>query len=151
MEEQNITDKIFFHGKEYFCTLDLALDKIGGKWKIIMIYLLQDGALRSSDLQRKMQGVSNKMFTQTARELEHNGIVRREVYPVVPPRVEYSLTPVGLSILPIVRDLAEWATHLPDNTLTSAQRTVSTVKLLIDSNTSDERAYMTNPPCPSFS
>lgn len=118
MEEQNITDKIFFHGKEYFCTLDLALDKIGGKWKIIMIYLLQDGALRSSDLQRKMQGVSNKMFTQTARELEHDGMVRREVYSVVPPRVEYSLTPVGLSILPIVRDIAEWGKQLLDNKLT---------------------------------
>lgn len=117
MEEQNNTDKIFFHGREYFCTLDLALDKIGGKWKIIMIYMLQNGALRSSDLQRKMSGVSNKMFTQTARELEYDGIVKREVYPVVPPRVEYSLTPVGQSILPIIRDIAEWGKQLLDDQL----------------------------------
>lgn len=117
MEEQCITNKIFFHGKEYFCTLDLALDKIGGKWKIIMIYMLQDGALRSSDLQRKMSGVSNKMFTQTARELEYDGIVKREVFPVVPPRVEYSLTQIGRSILPIVKDIAEWGKQLLGNTL----------------------------------
>ena len=117
MEEPNITNKIFFHGKEYFCTLDLALYKIGGKWKIIMIYMLQNGALRSSDLQRKMSGVSNKMFTQTARELEYDGIVKREVFPVVPPRVEYSLTSVGQSILPIVRDIAEWGKQLLNNKL----------------------------------
>ena len=90
---------------------------IGGKWKIIMIYMLQNGALRSSDLQRKMSGVSNKMFTQTARELEYDGIVKREVFPVVPPRVEYSLTPIGQSILPIVRDIAEWGKQLLNNKL----------------------------------
>ena len=71
MEKQNNTDKIFFHGKEYFCTLDLALDKIGGKWKIIMIYMLQNGALRSSDLQRKMSGVSNKISKVIFLENQH--------------------------------------------------------------------------------
>ena len=79
--------------------------------------MLQNGALRSSDLQRRMSGVSNKMFTQTARELEYDGIVKRAVYPVVPPRVEYSLTPVGRSILPIVRDIAEWGKQLLDDKL----------------------------------
>ena len=112
MEEQCITNKIFFQGKEYFCTLDLALDKIGGKWKIIMVYMLQDGGLRSSELQRKMPGISNKMFTQTARELEADGIINREVFPVVPPRVEYSLTQLGCSLLPIVKEIAEWGKGL---------------------------------------
>ena len=57
------------------------------------------------------------MFTQTARELEYDGIVKREVFPVVPPRVEYSLTSVGQSILPIVRDIAEWGKQLLNNKL----------------------------------
>ncbi|MCM1345577.1 MAG: winged helix-turn-helix transcriptional regulator [Bacteroides sp.] len=74
--------------------------------------MLKDGALRSSDLQHKMPGISNKMFTQTARELEKNGIVEREVFPVVPPKVEYRLTKLGKSILPIIFQMCDWGTNL---------------------------------------
>lgn len=112
MSCQEDTQKINFRGKEYFCSLDLTLSLIGGKWKTMMIYMLKDGALRSSDLQRKMQRVSNKMFTQTARELEKSGIVKREVFPIVPPRVEYELTELGQSILPIIFQMCDWGTKL---------------------------------------
>ena len=112
MNCQEDTQMINFRGKEYFCSLDLTLSLIGGKWKTMMIYMLKDGALRSSDLQRKMPGVSNKMFTQTARDLEKGGIVKREVFPIVPPRVEYELTELGESILPIIFQMSDWGTTL---------------------------------------
>lgn len=117
MEKQDNNGKIIFKGKEYFCSLDLTLSMIGGKWKTMMIYMLKDGGLRSSDLQRKMPGISNKMFTQTARDLEHDGIIHREVFPVVPPKVEYSLTHIGLSIMPIILQMCDWGTKLMSDDL----------------------------------
>ena len=84
------------------------MDVIGGKWKALMIYHLQQGALRSSDLQRQIEGISNKMFTQVVRELEKAGVIKRIVYPVVPPKVEYELTDLGRSVLPNINDLAQW-------------------------------------------
>lgn len=112
MDSQDFYQKIKFRGKEYFCSLDLTLSFIGGKWKTMMIYMLKDGALRSSDLQRKMPEVSNKMFTQVARDLEKDDILKRKVYPVVPPKVEYELTDLGKSILPIIFHMCDWGTNL---------------------------------------
>lgn len=109
-------NKIYFYkGKEYLCSLELAMDLIGGKWKTMMIFHLKDGALRSSELMKALHGISNKMFTQTARELEHNGIIKRHVYPVVPPKVEYELTDLGKSVLPIVLDMAQWGLSICSN------------------------------------
>lgn len=107
--ENQCEKKVFTdHKKEYVCSLELAMDIIGGKWKTMMIYHLKDGALRSSDLMRTLHGISNKMFTQTARELERDHIIERIIYPVVPPKVEYRLTERGRSVLPIVLEIAEW-------------------------------------------
>lgn len=101
-----------YNGKVYLCSLELAMEVIGGKWKTMMIFHLKDGALRSSELMRTLNGISNKMFTQTARELERDGIIRRHVYPVVPPKVEYELTDVGKSVLPIVLNIAQWGIEI---------------------------------------
>lgn len=117
MENKEDTPALFFKGRTYSCSLELTLDVIGGKWKTMMLYRLKDGALRSSELQRMMTRVSNKMFTQTARELERDGIIKREVFPVVPPKVEYSLTPAGTSILPLILQLGEWGLQLAGNTM----------------------------------
>ncbi len=114
MENKTDAHTLFFNGQHYSCPLELTLDVIGGKWKTMMIYRLKDGTLRSSELQRLMPGVSNKMFTQTARELERDGMLRREVFPVVPPKVEYSLTPRGASILPLLLRLSEWGACLAE-------------------------------------
>ncbi|MDO4164587.1 MAG: helix-turn-helix domain-containing protein [Bacteroides sp.] len=114
MENQCVKKKYIFQGKEYYCSLELAMDLIGGKWKSMMIFHLKDGALRSSDLQRSLQGISNKMFTQTARELEGAGLIERIIYPVVPPKVEYRLTELGQSVLPIVLDIAEWGIRISE-------------------------------------
>lgn len=114
MENQCQRKKFLYQGKEYYCSLELAMELIGGKWKTMMIFHLKDGALRSSELQRTLSGISNKMFTQTARELEKAGIIERIVYPVVPPKVEYKLTDTGLSVLPIVLDMADWGIRVSE-------------------------------------
>lgn len=97
-----------FRGQTYFCALDLALELIGGKWKAMLLYHLRKGPLRSSELQRRMRDISGKMFIQTARALEKEGLIRREVFPVVPPKVEYSLTELGLSAIPVIMRLGYW-------------------------------------------
>lgn len=117
MKEENHPIEFFFQDKTYLCSLELTMDIIGGKWKPIMIYHLRHGAMRSSDLMRKLHGVSNKMFTQTARELERAGIIERKVYPVVPPKVEYSLTELGKSSLPFILDMAKWGKKVSDMNL----------------------------------
>ena len=114
MENKENTLPLFFNGQQYFCPLELTLDVIGGKWKTMMIYRLKDGTLRSSELQHLMPGISNKMFTQTARELGRDGMLRRKIFPVMPPKVEYSLTPRGTSILPLLYQLSEWGKNLSE-------------------------------------
>lgn len=103
---------VAYGGKEYICPLELAMDLIGGKWKPLMIFHLRHGALRSCDLQRTLTGISTKMFTQTARELERSGIISRQIHPVIPPRVDYSLTTLGESVVPVVVELARWGNQI---------------------------------------
>lgn len=114
MDNQCNKNTIFFGDKEYYCSLELAMDLIGGKWKTMMLFHLKDGALRSGELQRTMIGIANKMFTQTARELEKDGLIKRIIHPVIPPKVEYKLTRKGQSVLPIIMLLADWGHNVAD-------------------------------------
>ena len=84
------------------------MNLIGTKWKPLILFHLLDGALRSGILQKKIVGISNKMFTQTVRELEKDGLIFRKVFPVVPPKVEYNLSARGRSLENILRSLDEW-------------------------------------------
>ena len=84
------------------------MNLIGTKWKPLILFHLLDGALRSGILQKKIAGISNKMFTQTVRELESDGLIYRKVFPVVPPKVEYNLSTRGKSLEPILRSLDKW-------------------------------------------
>ena len=77
------------------CEGHQILDKIANKWTILIIYALTQGKKRYSDLKQQIQGISPKMLVQNLRNLERNGLVNREVYPTIPPRVDYSLTPLG--------------------------------------------------------
>lgn len=109
MEYKPIDERYIFNGREYICPLDLAMEVIGGKWKAMFLFHLQNGPLRSGELKRRIKGnISTKMFTQIARELEHAGVIERTVYPIVPPKVEYWLTPLGESVMPHILALAQW-------------------------------------------
>jgi DNA-binding HxlR family transcriptional regulator len=94
--------------------METALRMIEGRWKMIIIFHLFDrSVLRFSDLRRAIPGVSEKMLIQQLRELEHDGIVARTVYPQVPPKVEYRLTEWGQAMCPAVDALLEWAAACP--------------------------------------
>ena len=94
---------------DYDCPVEATLDVIGGKWKVVILFhLTHDGTLRFAVLRRKIPGVSERMLTQQLRELEDDGIVHREVYAEVPPKVEYSLTEYGKTLRPITEVMCEW-------------------------------------------
>ncbi|MDN3665458.1 winged helix-turn-helix transcriptional regulator [Algibacter miyuki] len=84
------------------------MNLIGTKWKPLILFHLLEGDLRSGILQKKIAGISNKMFTQTVRDLEKDGLISRKVFPVVPPKVEYGLTERGKSLEDILRRLDKW-------------------------------------------
>src|SRR3989441_13048197 len=91
------------------CELRNILDRIADKWSLLVICLLADGTRRFSELRREIDGISQRMLTLTLRQLERDGLVRRTVYPVVPPRVEYDLTALGKSLLTSIGPLVAWA------------------------------------------
>jgi DNA-binding HxlR family transcriptional regulator len=89
--------------------MELTLHIIGGKWKPLIIYHLGNKKVqRFSELKRTMPSITQKMLTQQLRELEADGIVHRTVYPQVPPKVEYSLTEMGESVVPVLRQMCQW-------------------------------------------
>ncbi|NIX77461.1 winged helix-turn-helix transcriptional regulator [Microvirga terricola] len=98
------------HRAGYAAVTAEALRCIEGKWKILILcQLFALGTLRFSELERLVKGVTQKMLTQQLKELEKDGLVRRDVYPQVPPKVEYSLTDVGRALGPPIASLMEWA------------------------------------------
>ncbi len=99
-----------FDGHEFNNPVELALHVIGGKWKMPILWRLQQRAWRYSELQRDLAKVNHKMLTQQLRELERAGLVSRTVFPVVPPHVEYALTPLGETTLPCIELLRSWGT-----------------------------------------
>ena len=104
MAKEKVMDTANFH-----CPVEATLDVIGGKWKVVILFhLTHDGTHRFAELRRKIPGVSERMLTQQLRELEVDGIVHREVYPEVPPKVEYSLTDYGKTLRPITEVMCEW-------------------------------------------
>ncbi len=91
------------------CPVEATLAVIGGKWKgIVLWHLLRDGTLRFNEIRRRVPNVTQRMLTTQLRELEASGIIHREVYREVPPRVEYSLSPRGRTLEPVIRALAAW-------------------------------------------
>lgn len=96
------------------CPLIALIDMIGGRWKVMCLWLLRDGTKRFTELKRLMPGVTQKMLTQQLRQLEADGLVRRDVFPQVPPKVEYSLTPTGEQLGGLLLTLSDWAgEHMP--------------------------------------
>ncbi|MBA5249527.1 MAG: helix-turn-helix transcriptional regulator [Gammaproteobacteria bacterium] len=90
------------------CPVELTLSLIGGKWKGIILYHLMDGKKRFGELKKFMPSITQRMLTKQLRELESDGLIRRKVYKVVPPKVEYSLTKQGESLKKTILSLEEW-------------------------------------------
>ena len=91
------------------CPAEATINVIGGRWKVPIVWHLFTGTMRFSELRRALPDVTPKMLTQQLRELEDDGVVRRKVYPQVPPKVEYSLTDRGLSLKPVVQSMCRWS------------------------------------------
>lgn len=92
----------------HVCGIDAAMDVIGGKWKVLILWELNERTCRFGELRRALPGVTEKVLASHLRELEEDGIVRREAHEEVPPRVEYSLTPLGLSLNEALGPLGAW-------------------------------------------
>ncbi|HEY9849602.1 MAG TPA: helix-turn-helix domain-containing protein [Leptolyngbyaceae cyanobacterium] len=90
------------------CSVEITLKVIGGRWKVLILRELLGGVKRFGELHRALHGITQKMLTQQLRELEHDGIIDRHVYLQVPPKVEYSLTPLGETLKPILDSMHEW-------------------------------------------
>ncbi len=93
-----------------FCPVETTINLIGGKYKPLILWKLAGKTLRFSQLQKEVSTATPKMLTQQLRELEHAGLVNRKVFPVVPPKVEYSLTALGRSIHPVLEAMYRWGT-----------------------------------------
>lgn len=91
------------------CPISRISKVIQGKWTMVIIYLLSEGTLRFSEIKRKLPNVTESNLTKDLRLLESYGVIHREVYPVVPPKVEYSLTEMGIAFLPILDSIGQWA------------------------------------------
>lgn len=90
------------------CPVEGALEMIGGKWKGVILYLLLGETLRFNELRRRLPHITQRMLTNQLRQLEADGLVARTIYPVVPPRVEYSLTPFGRTLDQVILALETW-------------------------------------------
>ncbi len=90
------------------CPVSYTMSKIGGKWKPIIIHLITKGGNRFGILQRSIEGISKQMLTKQLRELEADGILSRKIFAEIPPRVEYSLTELGESLMPIIVSMKNW-------------------------------------------
>lgn len=90
------------------CEVRQILDRIADKWSLLAIALLESRTLRFNELRREIDGISQRMLTVTLRQLERDGLVTRTVYPVVPPRVEYALTPLGSTLHSTIQALVQW-------------------------------------------
>jgi DNA-binding HxlR family transcriptional regulator len=90
------------------CPVEATLELIGGKYKTLILWHLADKKLRFSQLRREISGITPKMLTQQLRELEIHALVHREVFPIVPPKVEYSLTDLGRSLMPLLVAMRDW-------------------------------------------
>ncbi len=97
-----------FRGKTYNNPAELTLDLLGGKWKMPILWRVKDGPRRYGELRKNIPKVTHKMLAQQLRELERDGLVKRKVYATVPPKVEYSITTLGSTTIPLIESLRTW-------------------------------------------
>lgn len=100
--------------QEYRCASEITLELISGKWKILILSYLSENTCRFGELQKRMPGATQKMLTSQLRDLERDGLVIRKVYPVVPPKVEYYLTDLGMRLVPMLKMLCDYGADYVD-------------------------------------
>ncbi|MDX3231267.1 helix-turn-helix domain-containing protein [Streptomyces sp. ME19-01-6] len=101
------------------CEVRQILDRVADKWSLLVIALLDYRTMRFTELRREIDGISQRMLTVTLRQLERDGLVRRTVHPVVPPRVDYQLTPMGATLHNTIQALVEWTEDHQDEIATA--------------------------------
>lgn len=104
--------EFLFNKKLYYNSVEFVMDRIGGTWKMPILWRLRDKTLRYGELKKTMPKVTHKMLTASLRELEVDGFINREVFAVVPPKVEYSLTDRGRNTIPVISDLRQYGFRL---------------------------------------
>jgi len=110
---ENMDNKTLYNNRLDNCPLTFALNLIGGKWRLPIIWALsKNGTMRYNELRRSIGGITNMMLTQSLRELEACGIVVRKQFMEIPPRVEYSLTQSGENLIPALKALADWGKEM---------------------------------------
>ncbi|MGW4958343.1 winged helix-turn-helix transcriptional regulator [Nonomuraea sp. NPDC004186] len=119
------------------CDVRKILDRVADKWSLLVIALLDRRTMRFSELRRAIDGVSQRMLTVTLRQLERDGLVTRTVYPVVPPRVEYELTALGISLHEVIKSLVVWTEE--------HQREISDARTAYDDRTAEEERLLQAP------
>lgn len=100
--------------REFNCPVDATISLIGGKYKAVILWHLKGNTLRYSELHRRIPKATDKMLAQQLRELERDGLIKRVVCPVVPPKTEYSLTPEGETLYPVLDAMCDWGTKHMD-------------------------------------
>ncbi len=118
-----------------YCPIRNVLDRFGDKWSLLVLFKLsgdytlpKDYKLRFNELHKEVAGISQKMLTVTLRVLESDGLIERKVFPEVPPRVEYRLSELGRSLVPLVADLSDWAYKHQDTILSSRAKYLKKIK-----------------------
>lgn len=104
--------RIVYKNKEFACAFEFTLDMISGKWKGLILWHLREGTLRHGEIKKSLGNITQKMLTQTLRDLEEEKLISRKVYPVVPPKVEYTITERGLKLIPIFVQLIDWGNEV---------------------------------------
>jgi DNA-binding HxlR family transcriptional regulator len=99
-------------GEKFHCAMDVAMNYIGGKWKTVVLWYLRNNTYRFGTLKKKIPGITEKMLSLQLKALEEDGLVKREVFPEVPLRVEYSMTDFGKTLIPLLEELARWGREL---------------------------------------
>lgn len=113
-----MSDRCIENNNAKICPLTYALDLIGGKWRLPIIWALnQNTTLRYNELKREIHGITNMMLTQSLKEMEAYGIINRQQFMEIPPRVEYSLSEVGKDLIPALESLAKWGKQMKNTSM----------------------------------
>src|SRR3990172_607403 len=99
-------------GREFHCAMDVTMHFIGGKWKTVILWYLKNEKKRFSELKKLIPKITEKMLSLELKSLEKDGIIHRRVYPVIPPKVEYSLTAFGKTLLPLLDEISKWGRYV---------------------------------------